>query len=56
MRLMMHLIKRYPVAFPDYTCPIQEYIDLLRDLLNKDPTQRLGSEEGSNEILQHPFF
>ena len=51
MRIMSNLIKRYPVAFPEYTCPTQEYIDLIRDLLNKDSTQRLGSEYGTDEIL-----
>ena len=55
-KIMQALIKRYPVVFPDVTCPAQEYMDLIRDLLNKDSTQRLGSEEGVSEILVHPFF
>jgi hypothetical protein len=55
-KIMQALIKRYPVVFPELTCPTQEYIDLIRDLLNKDHTQRLGSEDGCTEILSHPFF
>jgi len=30
--------------------------DLLRKLLCKDPTQRLGAKYGANEIKKHPFF
>nr|AML76283.1 putative LOV domain-containing protein [Heliotropium greggii] len=29
---------------------------LIHALLNRDPTARLGSNEGANEIKQHPFF
>lgn len=44
------------MVFADTTCPTQEYMDLIRDLMSKDYTQRLGSEDGANEILSHPFF
>jgi serine/threonine protein kinase len=30
--------------------------DLIRKLLHKDPTKRLGYKSGPNEILEHPFF
>lgn len=33
-----------------------EFHDLIRDLLSKDPRQRLGSEEFLSEFLNHPFF
>nr|AML77634.1 putative LOV domain-containing protein [Allium commutatum] len=29
---------------------------LIHGLLNRDPTERLGSKSGANEIKQHPFF
>nr|AHZ63888.1 phototropin [Anomodon rostratus] len=29
---------------------------LIRDLLNRDPTTRLGSQRGAHEIKNHPFF
>lgn len=30
--------------------------DIIRLLLNKDPSKRLGSKNGSVEIMSHPFF
>ena len=53
---MEALIQRYPIAFPEFLQPTQDYTDLMRDLLNKDHSQRLGSEEGLKEIVNHPFF
>ena len=29
---------------------------LIRDLLNRDPTKRLGSQRGANDVKSHPFF
>ena len=33
-----------------------EFHDLIRDLLPKDPSNRLGSEEFLEEFVNHPFF
>ena len=33
-----------------------EFEDLIRDLLAKDPSERLGSEEFLNEIQNHSYF
>lgn len=34
----------------------EEAEDLIKKLLSKDPSKRLGSDTGANEILDHPFF
>jgi hypothetical protein len=52
---MRILIKKYPVTFPETPKVSTELQELIRDLLNKDYTQRLGSE-GIDEILSHQFF
>jgi hypothetical protein len=33
-----------------------EFHDLIRDLLSKEPTERLGSEEFLDEFVNHSFF
>jgi hypothetical protein len=33
-----------------------EFHDLLRDLLSKDPSERLGSEDFLGEISTHSYF
>jgi hypothetical protein len=33
-----------------------EFHDLVRDLLSKEPTERLGSEEFLDEFVNHSFF
>ena len=33
-----------------------EFHDLIRDLLAKDPEERLGSEEFLNEFQTHTYF
>lgn len=33
-----------------------EFHDLIRDLLAKEPEERLGSEEFLNEFVNHAFF
>jgi len=58
---MENLIKKYPVVFPDEVDnslpPVNSDLKaLIRDLLNKDPTQRLGSDQCEMEILQHAYF
>ena len=43
---------------PDYPAELsEECVDLLKGLLTKDPTQRLGcGENGSDDIMYHPWF
>ncbi|CAK91694.1 unnamed protein product (macronuclear) [Paramecium tetraurelia] len=43
------------VQFPVKVCS-PEAKDLLRRLLNKDPSQRMGNREGIQDILGHQFF
>lgn len=55
-KVMENLIKKYPVIFPDEvdsTLPAvnSDLKALIRDLLNKDPAQRLGSDRCEMEIL-----
>ena len=54
------MIKEKDPRFPD---PLKHGIgvseqaeDLIRKLLDKDPTKRLGVNGGANEILEHQFF
>jgi serine/threonine protein kinase len=70
---MQHLIRKYPVVFPDSDTKFNqqsrvldtigeldcsglreamphEFHDLIRDLLSKDPSERLGSEDFIEEI------
>lgn len=57
---MYKMIKEKEPRFPDLdkhgigVSPQAE--DLIRLLLNKDPSGRLGSKDDANEILEHPFF
>jgi len=76
---MQHLIKKYPVVFPDADTKFNqqsrltdtigqmdegglreemphEFHDLVRDLLTKDPSERLGSESFLEEISSHSYF
>ncbi|TPX56019.1 hypothetical protein PhCBS80983_g04854 [Powellomyces hirtus] len=41
------------LTFPDDVSPVAK--DLLRQLLNREPTKRLG-HNGADEIKRHPFF
>jgi len=57
---MYELIRKKPVYFPD---PQRHKItmsddckDLISKLLEKDPANRLGSKNGLEEILAHPWF
>ena len=57
---MYELIKKKPVYFPD---PARHKIkmsdeckDFITKLLEKEPANRLGTKEGIEEILRHPFF
>lgn len=47
-------ILKQPLSFPSYLS--DQAVDLLEQLLNRDPKLRLGSKRGAMEIKQHPFF
>lgn len=57
---MQYLIQECPVSFPDKTkmgfdvSPAAK--DIIRQLLEKDKTKRLGAKGDIDEILAHPFF
>lgn len=57
---MYELIEKFPVKFPDpvkHKIPMSEEVkDLLSKLLEKDPTNRIGTEGGVDEIMAHPWF
>jgi len=54
--VMKRMIQHYPVSFP-LDCSLHaDLIALVMELLNKDPAQRLGSEEGFSEVASHSFF
>jgi serine/threonine protein kinase len=57
---MYELIKRKPVYFPDPTRHkikmSDECKDFITKLLEKDPAGRLGSKDGIEEVMRHPFF
>jgi serum/glucocorticoid-regulated kinase 2 len=57
---MYELIKKKPVYFPDpqrhKIKMSEECKDFISKLLDKDPAKRLGSKNGVDEILGHPFF
>ena len=59
-KLLESKIKHGRIVFPDraqyridYT---DELVDLVKQLLIRDRTKRLGAENGMKEILSHPFF
>lgn len=49
-------ILKLDVQFPDYTNLSSSGKSLIRKLLVKDESKRLGSTTGASEIKQHPFF
>jgi len=57
---MQYLITECPVTFPDKArlgfevSPVAR--DLIKRLLEKDKTKRLGATEDVKEVLAHPFF
>jgi serum/glucocorticoid-regulated kinase 2 len=57
---MYELIKTKPVYFPDpkkHNIKMSEACkDFITKLLQKDPTKRLGSQGGLQEILSHPWL
>jgi len=50
------MIKKYPVHFPEEQEDIEDLIDLITNLLIKDPLQRLGSDGMESEVLSHAYF
>lgn len=57
---MYDLIQNKPVFFPDEKKHgihmTQECKDFIEKCLVKDPTKRLGSKNGLNDIISHPWF
>lgn len=49
-------ILKNEVQFPDYNQISNNCKSLIRKLLIKDETKRLGSHSGASEIKSHPFF
>lgn len=48
-------IRSAPIAFPCYVSPVSQ--SLIRELLERDPSKRLGSHNGgAAEIKTHAFF
>ena len=59
-KLLLLKIRQSKVVFPDkkkYKIDYSdEFVDITLKLLNKDKTQRLGSNGDIDEIMNHPFF
>ena len=53
---MYDLIKTSPVKFPKKVNLSEEAKDIIQKLLEKNPKKRLGSQNGIEEIKNHPFF
>ena len=53
---MYELIKTAQVKFPKKVTISEDAKDLIKKLLTKKPSQRMGYRTGLNEIRQHPFF
>lgn len=57
---MYELIEKFPVKFPDpvkHKIPMSDDVkDLISKLLEKDPKDRIGTDGGVDEIMEHPWF
>jgi serum/glucocorticoid-regulated kinase 2 len=53
---MYELIKTSSVKFPKRINLSEDAKDIIRKLLEKNPKKRLGSQNGIEEIKNHPFF
>ena len=51
-----HNIIHQPLECPSAPAVSGELKDLLRKLLQRDPSQRLGTKGGAEEVKNHPFF
>lgn len=58
VKCIPQLIQKYPVNFPTGMMFMfnQDLQDCVGELLNKDHSQRLGSDQCEMEILQHAYF
>ena len=56
VKVMINLIKFYPVAFIEEEKTSSEMRSLIKELLNKNFVGRLGCEGGGKDILAHDFF
>ena len=57
-KVIADLIKGYPVIFPRSSMfkYDADLFDCIQQLLEKEPSQRLGSESFEVEVLQHIYF
>jgi len=57
-KVIVKLIQKYPVLFPInmMQANLPELNDCIGELMNKDPTKRLGSESFYREVLDFIFF
>ena len=53
---MYEMIKGSPVQFPKRVSLSNDAKDVIKKLLVKNPSKRLGSQKGIEEIKKHPFF
>lgn len=53
---MFEEIKSKPIDLEELEGLSSELTDLILGLLEKDPTQRIGSQYGLKELVDHPFF
>lgn len=51
-----HNILNQPLVFPSTPVVSSDLKDLLTKLLKRDPSQRLGTQGGAEEVKSHPFF
>ena len=51
-----HNIINQPLRFPEAPATSAELKDLLRQLLRRDPSERLGTRGGAEEVKAHPFL
>ena len=54
--VMFERIKSSDVKFPEKPKSTPEARDIIRKLLVKDPTQRLGSQKDVEDLKSHPWF
>ncbi len=55
-KIFRKMVAREPIVIPDEPAYSQEFKDLIRGLIEKNPEHRLGKEECCEEILRHPWM
>ena len=50
------MIKKASLRFPKKCKVSPEMRDIITQLLDRDPTKRLGTKGGFKEIMAHPWF